>query len=725
MNTFDTHICSNPYSSLRPDNKSGKLQSHHFQRLAIVYIRQSTPRQVIENRESRELQYRLVDHAVELGWRPDRVVVIDDDLGQSATSAEHRKGFQHLIAEVGLNHVGLVLGIELSRLSRCCKDWHQLLELCGVFRTLLADGDRLYDPCDYSDRLLLGLSGLMSEAELHVLRNRMDRGLRNKAARGELHSHMAIGYVRAPSGEVALDPDEQARSAVQFVFEKFEELGSGRQLIRYLVDHEIRLPVRPHHGPNRGQLEWHLASPATVYRMLRHPIYAGTYTYGRYCIDPCRKKSGRPHAGRVQMPMDQWQVLINNRLPAYISWEQFLANQHRLQGNHAGFETPGAPREGSALLGGVVRCGKCGWRMYVAYLRKNVGRYVCTRHASGVNRCPGQNLAAQVVDDLISRQLLAAITPAAIELSLKAEEDLRREYRRLSEHWRQKLERAHYKVDRARRQYDATEPENRLVVRELERLWDQALIDEQKAKEEYARFEAEWVGGLSEQDQEDIRRLCSDIPALWNSPLTRNQDRQAIVRQLIDHVDVAVQDDSEFVDVTVHWAGGFVSQHQTVRSVGKYEQLRDYDRLRARVCELRDAGHTNRRIADILNVEGFHTTNRDQRFDAALVQRLAGHCGSANRMSHTTNARELLKEHEWWMVGLARAVGVPCSTLRHWCYHGWVHTRVLNWKGRRRIAWADNDELARLRRLRAQPRGDSAACYPSALTQPKPRPKMK
>ncbi len=654
MNTLDTHIRANPYGNVRPDDHSGKLQSHHFQRLAVVYIRQSTPRQVIENRESRELQYRLVDHAIELGWRSDRVIVIDDDLGQSGASAKHRKGFQQLIAEVGLNHVGLVLGIEMSRLSRSCKDWHQLLELCGVFRTLLADGDRLYDPCDYSDRLLLGLSGLMSEAELHILRSRMDRGLRNKAARGELLSHMAIGYVRSSSGEVAFDPDEQARSVVRLIFEKFEELGSGRQLIRYLLDHEIRLPVRPHHGPNRGQLEWHLSSPATVYRMLRHPIYAGTYTYGRFSIDPRRKKPGHPNAGRVQVPMDQWQVLMNNRLPAYINWEQFLANQQRLKGNRAGFETPGAPREGSALLGGVVRCGKCGWRMYVAYLRKDKARYVCKHHALGANRCEGQDLAARVVDDLIGRQLVVAITPAAIELSLKTEEDIRREYQRLSEHWQQRLERSRYKTDRARRQYDTTEPENRLVARELERLWDQALIDEQKAKEEYTRFEAEWSGGLSEQDQEDIRRLCSDIPALWKSPSTRNQERQAIVRQLIDHVDLTVQDNSEFVDVAIRWAGGFVSQHQTVRAVGKYEQLRDYDRLRARVCELRNAGYTNRSIADTLNAEGFHTPKCDQQFDAFVVQRLASHCGSPNRMSQTTSAGELLQEHEW-------PRGSPCA----------------------------------------------------------------
>jgi DNA invertase Pin-like site-specific DNA recombinase/DNA-binding transcriptional MerR regulator len=687
-------------------------------------VRQSTPRQVIENRESTELQYRLVDRAKELGWRSDRVLVIDDDLGQSGRTTEHRVGFQWLMAEVGLNHVGLVLGVEMSRLSRSCKDWHQLLELCTVFRTLLADHDRQYDPCDYSDRLLLGLSGIMSEAELHILRNRMDRGRRNKAGRGELFSHMPIGYVRLPSGEVVLDPDEQARSVVRLIFEKFEELSSGRQLIKYLLDHEIRLPVRCHYGPNRAQLQWHSPSGPTVYGMLRHPAYAGAYCFGRQIVDPRRRKPRRSYSGRVRVPMDQWQVLIHDQLPAYIRWEQFLANQERLKRNRAGFDTLGAPREGSALLGGLVRCGKCGWRMYVAYPNKDSGRYVCMHDAALAGRCEGQNFAARVLDDLVSRQVLLAIEPAALELSLRVQDDLCREHERLAEHWRQKLERARYETERLRRQYDVVEPENRLVARELERSWEKALAEEQKAKEGHARFQAEWSGGLSTQDRERIRALSSHIPAIWDSPSTTNQERQAIVRQLIEHVAATVQGNSEIVDATIHWAGRFVGQHQIIRPVGRYEQLRDYDRLVARLSELRATGYTNREIADLLNDEGFHTPKCDQRFDAPLVQRLTSRCGLPSRRKADTNAENPLEEHEWWVPDLAREVGVPYSTIRNWCYRGWIRTRVVTWNGRRRVLWADEDEIDRLHRLRDHPHPPRDVPYPSELTTPKKPPKQ-
>jgi len=417
--------------------------------------------------------------------------------------------------------------------------------------------------------------------------------------------------------------------------------------------------------------------------------------------------------------MDQWQVLIHNQLPAYISWEQFLANQGRLKRNRAGFDTPGAPREGSALLGGLVRCGKCGWRMYVAYTNKDAGRYVCRRNAALAGHCEGQNFVARVLDDLVSGQVLLAIEPAALDLSLRVQDDLHREQERLAEHWQQKLERARYETERLRRQYDAVEPENRLVARELERSWEEALSEEQKVKEERARFQAEWSEGLSTHDRERIRALSADIPALWNSSSTTNQDRQVIIRQLIEHVTVTVQGNSEIVDVTVHWAGTFVSRHQIIRPVGRYEQLRDYDRLVTRLSELRATGHTNRDIAHLLNDEGFHTPKCGQRFDAPLVQRLTSRCALPTRQKDDANARNGLEEHEWGMPDLAREVGVPYSTIRNWCYRGWICTHVIAWKGRRRVLWADEDEIDRLRRLRDHPHPSPDAPYPSELTTSK------
>ena len=321
----------------------------------------------MDHPESTDLQDRLAHRAIDLGWDEDRVLIIDEDLGQSGSTADHRTGFQRLLAEVALNHVGLVLGIEMSRLSRSCEDWHHLLELCAVFRVLLADQDGLYDPCDFNDRLLLGLKGTMSEAELHILRSRMDHGRRNKAERGELFSHMPPGYVRTASGEVVLDPHEQVQSVVRLIFTKFVELGSARPLVRYLAAQRIALPVRTLSGPERGQIRWREPRPETVYSMLHHPYYAGAYGCGRTQTNPRLKIPGRPSSGRRVMPIEEWHVLLKDMLPAYISWDQFLANQERLRQNCAHFDTLGAPRAGASLLTGLVACGKCGRRMGASY----------------------------------------------------------------------------------------------------------------------------------------------------------------------------------------------------------------------------------------------------------------------------------------------------------------------------------------------------------------------
>ncbi|MFO0876538.1 MAG: recombinase family protein [Gemmataceae bacterium] len=343
MNAIDIGLSLSRASAAHP-----KIRPDHFNRLAVVYVRQSTPRQVIENRESTALQNQLSGRAGALGWREDRILVIDDDLGQSGSSAADRVGFQRLLAEVGLNHVGLILGSEMSRLARSCKDWYQLLELAAVFGVLLADQDGLYDPGDYNDRLLLGLKGTTSEAELHVLRGRLLQGKRNKARRGELHSTPPFGYIRLPSGEPAIDPDEQVRSVVRLIFEKFTELGSVRGVVLYLLRHSIRLPIRPCYGPNRGQLEWRAPNPATVHNMLSHPMYAGAYCYGRSYMDPRRKVPGRRHTGHVRRPRGEWEVLIRDRVPAYITWEEYEANQRRLLGNRSWFKSSGALRCGAA-----------------------------------------------------------------------------------------------------------------------------------------------------------------------------------------------------------------------------------------------------------------------------------------------------------------------------------------------------------------------------------------
>jgi len=382
-----------------------KIQSHHRDRLAVVYVRQSSPQQVLEHRESTALQYNLRCRANEWGWPSERVLVIDEDQGHSGSTAAGRIGFQRLLAEVSLDHVGLILGIEMSRLARSNKDWHQLLELCAVFSTLLADQDGLYDPREYNDRLLLGLKGTLSEAELHIIQQRMSQGRLNKAKRGELFNHAPIGYVRLLTDELAMDPDEQVQAIVHLIFDRFEEFGSINAVLRYLVQHEIKMPIRPHYGVHRGQLQWRRPNRQTLRNLLHHPIYAGTYTWGRRPIDPRRKIPGRPGTGRTVASLDQCLVLLKDRCPAYITWQQYQANQRQMMDNQSRGQTRGPVREGSALLGGLLVCGRCGCRMMVQYDRSQSGRtanlnrprYVCSRHAIEYGSALCQSLAGSIV----------------------------------------------------------------------------------------------------------------------------------------------------------------------------------------------------------------------------------------------------------------------------------------------------------------------------------------
>src|SRR5579883_523114 len=343
-----------PASPIRPT----KIQPWHLERLAVVYIRQSSPYQVINNKESAEVQANFRNVAVAWGWPASRVVVLDDDQAHSATSAEGRTGFQRLLTEVNLNHVGIIFGFQVSRLSRANSDWYHLLERCAIFHTLLADLDGIYDPTVYNDRLLLGLKGTMSEAELHLLGQRLQEARWNKARRGEQFTAAPTGYVRSPCGNhLELDPDEQVQHVVRLIFEKFDELGSVGAVLRYLVRHDIKLGFRVAGGPDAGQLRWRSARRPTLNRILRHPYYAGCYAFGFTRRDPRRKKPGRPGSGTVQVDRLKWPVMIPDTIPPYITWERYLANQQRLASNRSLPTARGAARSGPSLLSGLVYCG--------------------------------------------------------------------------------------------------------------------------------------------------------------------------------------------------------------------------------------------------------------------------------------------------------------------------------------------------------------------------------
>jgi DNA invertase Pin-like site-specific DNA recombinase len=696
---------------------SPKIVDWLWQRKAVIYIRLSTPQQVVEHRESADRQYALVQRAFALGWSKDRVEVIDEDQGHSGRHVEGRLGFQHLLAEIGLDHVGIIFGLEMSRLARSNKDWHQLLELCAIFRTLLADQDGLYDPTDYNDRLLLGLKGTMSEAELHILRSRMYQGLLNKAKRGEVFNHAPIGYVKQLSGEFALDPDQQVQSVVHLVFDEFERQGTLHGLLRYLVHHGIRLPIRPHCGPNRGQLEWRRPNRVTLQNMLHRPLYAGFYCWGHRATDPRRKVAGRPGTGRTSRQPQDCLVLLPDRCPAYITAERFWANQKRLEANRVA--SLGAPRRGPSLLGGLLVCGRCGRRLMVAYTNGGSGvRYSCARGVTDYGEPVCQSLSGQRLDEFISRQVLAVLQPAVLELHLAAAADLRQERQRLHQHWQQQLERARYETERAARQYQAVEPENRLVARELERRWDEAMQKQRRVEEDYECFRHAQPAEVSPAEQQRIRSLASSIPELWTAESTTAADRQRIIRFLIERIVMDVQGASERVAVTIHWLGGSSSSHELMRAVQRYDQMADYPRLCTRIQELRAQGASMASVARHLNDEGFRPPKRAERFTSGIVAGFLAKGGRSGPRPRALNAGGLLRKGEWLLSDLARELHMPTATLHRWRQVGWVHARKLPVPGGHWAIWADRKERKRMARLRQFRRSWLVKSPPLALTTP-------
>jgi DNA invertase Pin-like site-specific DNA recombinase len=682
---------------------SPKVQPWHLDRNAIVYVRQSTPQQVLDHRESTARQYALADRAVALGWIRSEVITIDDDLGKSGQSIEGRPGFQRLLAEVALNRVGLILGLEMSRLARSCKDWHQLLELCARFRVLLADADGVFDPTEHSDRLILGLHGMMNEAELHVLKQRMYQGKLNKARRGELIVSVPVGYLKHPSGQVTFDPDEQVQSIVRLIFDEFDRQGTVHGILRHLIAQGIRIPIRSHSGENAGQLEWRQPGRETIRQILRHPIDAGAYRYGHRPTDPRRQQPGRPQTGRASgRPAEDCLVFLKDRFPAYITWDRFEANQERLEANRSRVDSAGAVRNGSALLAGVVRCGRCGKRMYVRYKRSGRPSYGCTTLQSDYGLPACQSASAAEIEAWVAEQVLAALQPAALEASLSAAEAVEEQRRRSVQQWQQRIERAKYEAQRAARQYHACEPENRLVARTLERRWDELLREAASLEAEFDRFTRAQPRPLGEADRERVRQLAEQVPTLWHAATTTPADRRQIARLLIERVVVTVAPGREQVAVRIDWHGGADRTRTFRRPVGSYRQQEDWARLSSTLAALHGRNRTPDQIAEALNRAGFRPPNRAVEFRGGMVRRLLDELGLRPRVSRRSS-EGALNADEKWLHELAPELGLSPHTLHGWRKKGWLHARQLGGRGGAWAVWASEAERARLRELKACP----------------------
>ncbi|TWT97417.1 recombinase family protein [Neorhodopirellula pilleata] len=716
----------------RRSRLSDKILDHHLDRLAIVYVRQSTQHQVLEHRESTARQYALTDRAEEFGWSQDRIEVIDDDQGISGSSIVGREGFQRLLGEISADRVGIVLGLEMSRLARSCKDWHTLLELCAIYRVLLADADGLYDPSNHNDRLLLGLKGTMSEAELHILKTRMHQGMWNKAERGEVLNHPPIGYIRSVKardgeGDYVIDPDAQVQEVVKMVFDQFVRLGSINALLRWMVSHDIKVPVRPHFGSDRGELTWRPPNRVTLCNMLHHPIYAGAYRWGHREVDTRKKIAGRPTTGRTLKSHEDCRVLIRDRFDAYIDWETFERIQQKLRENSHLGTTLSAPRHGPSVLAGLVVCGRCGHRMLVQYanIRKEnpTGslRYSCQRDAIDYGGDLCQSLSGESLEAFVISRLLQVVEPASLEVSLAAVEDIQRERERLKSHWQQRLSRSNHGVEVARKSYAAVDPENRLVAKELERRWEEALREQEQLTIEYDRFQTSTPAKLSDNERQEIKSLSECLPQLWIAETTTAEDRCEIARLLIDEVVVNVEGDSERVDVDIHWKGGFGSHHAMRRPVQTYEQLSYYDELLSRIKALLDEGKTLGSIAKLLNAEGYQPPKRSSLFSAGILARFLRDRGiRTGPLPKSVTEERHLRRDEWWLSDLAAALSMPIATLHRWQRVGWVTSHKVAATGRWSI-YADAEELARLTQLRTQHRGWPDP-YPRALITPKPNP---
>jgi DNA invertase Pin-like site-specific DNA recombinase len=633
--------------------RESKLSTRHHERLAVVYVRQSSAHQVQHHQESTQLQYGLVTHAERFGWPRERILVIDDDQGVSGASSEGRLGFQRLLAEVALDHVGIILGVEMSRLARSCKDWYQLLEVCALFGTLISDLDGLYDPSCYNDRLLLGLKGTMSEAELHVLQQRMWQGALQKARRGELLSKGPVGYVR-DGDKLVFDPDEQAQMVTRMVFELFERFGSMHAVLRHFVAEGIRMPVRPASGPNKGQLEWRRANQTGIKNMLTHPVYAGAYVFGQSSQSKKSRQTKRPY----RLPRDEWMVLLKDRFPAYITWSQYEENQKRLGQNRSLQTSRGSVRHGRALLSGLLVCGRCGYRFRTLYGgRASHPSYRCTALMTLYGEPSCQHLKAESFDNEVVRLAMLALAPSALSVSCQVANDVQQQRDATETLWNQRLERAVYEAERAARQFHAVEPENRLVARTLEAAWEEKLRAQRELQEQHERDLQAQPQPLTAEDQSRIERLAADVPALWNAETTTDADRKEILREIIDHIVVNIEGDTEWVEARIHWMGGHETYSRFRRPLRHSSKLSNAGLLVERVRTLLNGGLSAAKAAELLRAEGYKTA-RGSAFSEASVATIMRRFGLQSTISKARKDPGPLGKNEFFISELTRELQI-------------------------------------------------------------------
>jgi DNA invertase Pin-like site-specific DNA recombinase len=652
---------------------SPKIRPDHLDRPAFVYVRQSTLFQVRENTASTARQYDLVQRAQDLGWSEASVTVIDQDQGRSGSSAIDRDGFQLLIAQVGLGRAGAVLSLEASRLARSCSDWYRLLEICALTDTLVIDEDGVYDPSQYADRLLLGILGAMSEAELHWLRNRLLGGKLARAEQGELRMRPPVGLVFDATRRLVLDPDEEVQQAVRLLLSLFEQTGSALAVVKHFGERRLLFPDRLWGQAHDGELLWKPLRHGRVLDVLHNPRYAGAYVYGRTQTRTraLPKESARVKGRTRRVAPADWPIVRRDAHPGYLTWEQFLRNQQRLDDNctRYGKDRRGAVREGHALLQGLVLCGQCGRRMSVRYTRQGTTpSYECNQvhKQQGGRTC--QFVRGDGVDAAVARLFLEALQPAQLEVSLATLEQIEEQARQVERQWRLRLERARYEADLARRRFLAVEPENRLVARNLERDWNEKLAAIEQLEREQAALSVGAAPRLSPEERQCILNIAEDLPALWHAPTTTPAERKQLLRLLVK--DVTLTKEATTIRVALRWQ----TEVSTVVAVPRPPRSCDARRTPAAAVERVRAlagDHTDRQIAERLNAEG-HKSGRGGSFTANKVQwiRYVHGIRSGCPEGPAACSQERRGDGRCSAQAAAKALNVDVSTIAAWCQSG-------------------------------------------------------
>jgi DNA invertase Pin-like site-specific DNA recombinase len=651
------------------DERAHKITPRHLRRQAYLYIRQSTLRQVVENTESTDRQYALRHRAVALGWPIEQVVVIDRDLGHSGASAADREGFQQLVRDVGLGRAGLVMGLEVSRLARNSTDWHRLLEICALTETLILDEDGLYDPAHFNDRLLLGLKGTMSEAELHVLRARLRGGIVNKARRGELEMPVPVGFVYDPAGRVVLDPDQRVQDTIRAFFDLFRRTGSATAVVKTFREQQLLFPRHARHGIHDTGTRWVPLQHSRALWILHNPRFAGVFFFGR-----SRQRRTEARTLIERLPRDEWTALIPNAHAGYITWEEFEDNQRRLRENAqaiGGERRRSPPREGPALLQGIVVCGRCGDRMTVRYHQREGSlwpTYVCQHRGIAHAEPICQSIPGRGLDEAIGRVLIETVTPLTLEMALTVRQELLAQFEETDRLHRRAVECARYEAELARRRYLQVDPANRLVADELEAQWNRALQQVVEAQETYDRQRHADGGTVDADARARILALATDFPRLWHDPVTPDRERKRMVRLLLE--DVTLIKTAEGLTAHLRFRGGATTTLTLARALNAWQLRETSAEIVALIDQLLDA-HPDGDIATVLNARGYLSGNR-QPFHRGIVHNIRRSYRLRSRYDRL-RSRGMLTQAE-----MARCLTISVATVKVWGHHGLLLRHMYN-----------------------------------------------